>query len=114
MVTMLVRLLGLLIAVGGVFVAWRGTEALDDIRRENMEIYKLESEIAANRFPKEKGERNLVASRQRIEERTTYRNIQFSIAVGALVLGLGMVFLPSSRKRRVAVSEVPHGNMTGG
>jgi hypothetical protein len=105
MVNLLVRLVGLLIVVGGLFVAWRGMEAVEDMRRENMEIFKIENELSANRFPKEAGERNLAASRQRLEERTTYRNIQFTIAVGALILGLGMIFLPSSRKRKVSVAK---------
>ncbi|HEY7312795.1 MAG TPA: hypothetical protein VH643_25755 [Gemmataceae bacterium] len=98
MFQMLIRGVGLLLILGALPAAWFGFEALDDIRAHRVEIDKLKSEMAAHRFPKEQGEKGVAASQQRIADQKRAIYLWFGAAVGALVLGGGLVLFPSSRK----------------
>lgn len=101
MVMLLVRFLGLAIAAGGAFVAYRGMEAVDEIRRQEMEVFQLQSHMAGKQISKEVGEKKVAESQKHMEANTTDRNVRLTIAVGALILGFGMLFFPSPRKRKV-------------
>lgn len=103
MFRMLIRILGLLLILGALPAAWFGFEALDDIRAHRVEIDKLRNEMAAHRFPKEAGEKAVVASQQRIADQKRAIFPWFGTAVGGLVLGGCLVLLPSSRKRKTPV-----------
>ena len=106
MLQMLTRVIGLVFILGALPAAWFGFEALDDIRAHRMEIFQLKSEMAAHRFPKERGEKAVAASQQRIEEQQRAAYPWFGTAVGGLVLGGGLALLPSSRKRKKPVLQV--------
>jgi hypothetical protein len=100
----LIRVIGLLLAVGGLFAVWLGFEAHDDIRKWENEIIKQESEnMSPRRLPGDEGKQKIVASQQQIEKKTMERNLWFGAAVGALIVGGVLVLLPSSGKRKKPV-----------
>jgi hypothetical protein len=102
MFNLLLRVIGLLIVADALFIAYRGFEAFEHIQSWEAEIGTREAHIDHEKLSKEEGEKRLVWPRAQLEERKTYRNIQLSVAVGALILGLGLILFPSSRKTRKA------------
>jgi len=54
---------------------------------------------------KEKLEEKIAESQQGIEKKKTERNIWFGVAAVAVVGGLGMALVPSSRKRKIPAAK---------
>jgi hypothetical protein len=102
MFKMLLRIAGLLIVAGAVAAAWFGYETLDEIGGLEAEIAKQESQKAFSKSKagKEEAQEKITECEQGIEKKTTDRNVWFGAAFGALVVGLVMALLPSSRKRK--------------
>jgi hypothetical protein len=107
MVKILLRILGVLLVAAAPLAAWRGFVARDDIRGLENGIDTTRSEMAY-RLPKQKGEEKIAEYRQRIEAKQRDRDLWFELAAGAVVVGICLAFLPSSRKRKVpAAGPVP-------
>jgi hypothetical protein len=107
----LMVVVGLLIAVGGVYAAWLGLGAIDNIRGLEQEIYKQTAENAYGRGGGEAGKQKIADSEHKIEEKKVERNIWFGVAVGGLVVGLSiallpLALLPSSRKRKDSAAKL--------
>lgn len=108
MLNLLLRLIGLLIVADALFIAYRGFEAFEHIQAQEAEIYTREAHIEHDKLSKEEGDKRLAGPRAQLEERKTFRNIQFSVAIGALIVGLGLILLPSSRKvKKAPVASTP-------
>jgi hypothetical protein len=102
MIKLLLRIAGVLIAVGGVAAAWMGLERVEDIRKLDSEIYvQLSQGAFGGPRNKEKADKKIEETKEKIETTTTQRNIWLGAAAVALIVGLGMALLPSSRKRKV-------------
>ncbi len=109
----LIRVVGVFFVLDALPAAWFAFAAQDDIHANEMEIEKLTNEMAAHRYPRDRGEKELAASQQQIEKQKVATYLWFAAAVGALIVGGGMVLLPSSRKRKSPVVErVPAPNQT--
>jgi hypothetical protein len=106
MIKILLPIIGLLIVVGAVAAAWKGFEKVDDVRRLEQSIYVQRSQNAYGRSEeaKESGEKKIVEFEQGIETKKTERNIWFGVAAAALVAGLGIALVPSSRKSKNSVA----------
>jgi hypothetical protein len=104
MIKIVLRVIGVLFVVGALLAAWFGFEAHEDMQKWNSESIKQQSE---NNSPRRRpdGEQKLAEDLEQIEKKKVERNIWLGAATGALVVGLGMVLLPSSRKRKAPRAE---------
>ncbi|MFL5242272.1 MAG: hypothetical protein ACJ8FY_09205 [Gemmataceae bacterium] len=107
MVKILLRIFGMAAVVGGGVAAWYGLESADDVRRLEQSIYVQRSQNAYSRSPaaKETGQAKIEEFERGIEKKKTEKNIWFGVAVVALIIGVGIVVLPSSRKRKASVTD---------
>ena len=107
MIKILLPIVGLLIVVGAVAAAWKGFEKVDDVRRLEQSIYVQRSQNARGGpgTSTEAGEEKIAEFEREAEAKKTERNIWFGVGAAAMVVGLGIALVPSSRKRRVSVAE---------
>lgn len=113
MLNLLLRAIGLLIVADALFIAYRGFEAVEHIQSQEAEIYTREAHIEHDKLSKEEGEKRLAGPRAQLEERKTFRNIQFGVAVAALIVGSGLILFPSSRKaKKTPTASVPKPEVT--
>jgi hypothetical protein len=109
MMKLLLRVGGVLIVVGGLAAAWFGIGANDDISGLEGNINTTKSEIAGKRRPLEKGESEIANFEREIWWKKTERNGLLGVATVALIVGFGLILLPSSPKRKVSsVAVVPN------
>jgi hypothetical protein len=109
MIKILVRVLGVLIAVEAVFLVARGFDAFDEMRKLDATITRTESELVGHRTPQDVGEQKIAEYRQQIAKKQTEGTIWFGAAAGVLLVGIGTALAPSflrpSRKKKVAAAE---------
>jgi hypothetical protein len=105
-IKILLRVAGVLIALGGVAAAWVGSERHRYAEQVGQNIYVERSQMAnpgAGAARKEAGEKKIAEWEQEIEETKTETYLWFGGAAAALVVGVSMALLPSTRKRKVSV-----------
>jgi hypothetical protein len=109
MIKVLLRVVGVLLAVGGVAAGWFGYATLDEVQGLEQNIYVERSQMAYGKSEarKEKGEKSIEGWQGEIEGKKTASYIWFGGAAVALVAGVSMVLLPSSRKKRKAAVAEP-------
>jgi hypothetical protein len=108
MIRLGLRVAGVLIVLGGVAAAWFGIGANDDIPGLEGNINTTRSEMAGKRRPREKGEVEIAKFEREIWWKKTERNVLLGVATVALIVGFGLMLLPSSRKRKVtSIAVVP-------
>jgi len=110
MVKVLLRVVGVLVVLGGVAAAWMGAERVRDAERLDMNIYAERSQIAMPGTPEARvqaGRQNMAGWEQEIQSKKVESYVWFGAAVVALVAGVLMVLLPSTGKRKVAAGRAP-------
>jgi hypothetical protein len=100
MFKVVLRLFGLLLAVGGVVALWFAFEAIDEIRGQDNNIRTLTAQMEARRISRQRGEEGVAEAEQAIMIKSSQRDRWFATAVAALVLGVGAVCMPSSARKR--------------
>jgi hypothetical protein len=106
MIKILIAVVGVLIAGGGMAAAWFATGSADDITKIEAEIYKQRSENARPGSGAG-GEKKIADMEQQIKEKETERNIRFGVAGAGLVVGLGLALLPWVGKRKTSSAGLP-------
>jgi flagellar basal body-associated protein FliL len=103
----LLRLLGVLLVVGALAAGWMGFDAWDQSQKHEMEAYVQQAEKARSKSP-EKEEQKIADAEQTAKAKTTESYILFGAAAVGLIVGICLVLLPSSAKRKArAEAEVP-------
>jgi hypothetical protein len=97
MIRALLRVVGLLLALVGVYLAWRAFDANDNARKWENESMKRASERIRSKGRVDTG---VGAADDKSEEMKKERNMWGAGAGGAFIVGLVLVLLPSSRKRK--------------
>lgn len=107
MTKVLVRLVGVLLVIGGLAAGWMAFEAQDQVGPLEMEAYVQQAEKAHSNSP-ETAEQNIVKAEQDAKAKTTQSYILFGAAAGGLIVGIVLVLLPSVSKPKVrAKTEEP-------
>ncbi len=97
----LVAVVGVLIAGGGIAVAWFATGSADDITKIDNEII---NQTAENARPGsgQGGAKKIADLEQQKKWKEIETYVRFGVAGAALVVGLGMALLPWVGKRRTS------------
>jgi hypothetical protein len=100
MIKAVIRIVGMLIALGGAAAGWFGVETTDEIRGLENEITVQTAAIARAKGNAPKAKAKITECEQEIEAKRTQRNFRWGVAVGALIVGLGMAIGPSVERRK--------------
>src|SRR6516165_4991665 len=100
MVQILLRILGVFLVLGALYAAWLGVDANADITPSENTIQVQRSALAGKKTSKEKADEEISKAEREIEEKKTQRNLGLGGAVVGLIVGFGLILMPSPRKRK--------------
>jgi hypothetical protein len=87
---LLLAVVGLLIAAGGLYAAWAGFVVLEDVRGLDNDLYQKRSEMAYKKASKETVDKTVADYDKKIDRKKTEGNLWLGAGVAGLVVGLGM------------------------
>jgi hypothetical protein len=100
------RILGVLLILAAVPAAWFAFTAMERIQPLENDIDSLEAQVNM-RMTREQADQAMAGPRQELGEKVLQRNILIPVAGVALAVGVGLVLLPSSRKKPVTQDAAP-------
>jgi len=100
MIKILLRIAGFLLAVAAVIPIWFGLEAFNSIKGYEAEVTTAEGQMKSRGMPRETGEKKIADARKEIELIQKQGTIWLGSGIATLVVGVGLLALPSSRKRK--------------
>jgi len=102
MIKILIAVVGVLIAGGGIAAAWFATGSNDDITKIEAETVKLRSANARGRGGEAEDQKIQDRGKQEIADKEIERNIRYGVAGAGLLVGLSMALLPWVGKRKTS------------
>jgi hypothetical protein len=102
MIKILVAVVGVLIAGGGIAAAWFATGSNDEITKIEAETSTLRNANARGRGGEAEDQKIQDRGKQEIAEKETERNIRYGVAGAGLLVGLSMALLPWVGKRKTS------------
>jgi hypothetical protein len=110
MIRILLAMVGLILAVGALYPVWVAFDAHDKIRGYDNEIVKVQSEMARSH---KKEDPRIGEFQAKMGEATNERNTWAAAACASLIVGLGLVLIPGSKRRKRSVVESAPAVTTG-
>jgi hypothetical protein len=100
------RVIGFLVLVGALVPAWFGYDNFEEANKQQNEIRKRQAALAQPGSPgaKKNHEDAIVQSERESASKQNSAYLLFAAAAGGLILGAGLLFFPTPKKRKTALA----------